>query len=103
MGKLFLDQYSLLHFAIGIVAYFWGISSIHWNVIHMLFEVLENTEIGMNMINTIFVIWPGGKNYSDSYINNVGDLIFGYLGWLIASLLDNYGNRRKWFEIHIKK
>jgi hypothetical protein len=101
MGTKFLDQYSLLHFAIGIVMYFWGISSFNWNMIHILFELLENTETGMKIINNVFTIWPGGKNYADSYINNVGDIMAGYLGWLFAYWLDNYGNKHDWFERHI--
>jgi hypothetical protein len=102
MGKQFLDQYSLLHFAVGIIVYFWGISAINWNMIHILFELIENTDIGMKIINNVFILWPGGKNYTDSYVNNIGDLLIGYLGWVTASLLDNYGNKQGWFIKHIK-
>jgi len=26
MGKYFFDQYTILHFAVGIIAYFWNVS-----------------------------------------------------------------------------
>lgn len=85
MGYLIYDQFSLLHFAVGIVFYYWNISLINSIIIHTLFEVLENTTIGMKMINK-FYFWPGGKDYADSIINSIGDTLFFILGWMIAKL-----------------
>ncbi len=103
MGKNFIDQYSLLHFAVGIVGYFWGISFMAFMVIHILFEFMENTEYGMRVINTSMKnVWPGGKPYADSSINTFGDSVWGGLGWLFASMVDNYGNRYGLYEKHIK-
>lgn len=54
-------------------------------LLHILFEYIENTSVGMKFINnTLGGIWPGGKDYPDSYINQFGDVIFGAIGWLIA-------------------
>ena len=51
MGNALLDQYSLLHFATGIVAYFWDVEFIMWTIMHIGFELVENTSQGMKFIN----------------------------------------------------
>lgn len=89
MGLLLFDQYSILHFAMGIVFYFWGIGLKSSTIIHILFEVLENTTIGMATINK-FYYWPGGKEKADSLTNSIGDTLFFIVGWIIAKWLDNY-------------
>ena len=103
MGEKFMDQYSLLHFAVGIVVYFWGISITNWIIIHMIFEWVENTPYGMMVINKYLKgIWPGGKNYSDSLINIIGDNIFAGIGWAVAYYNDQMGQKYNWFQPHIK-
>lgn len=84
MGTEFMDAYSLLHFAVGIVVRHWGMSFIVWAIIHTVFEILENTQAGMHFINTYVKAWPGGKPRADSLLNSVGDSVFGILGWLAA-------------------
>lgn len=81
MGLLFADQYSILHFSVGSVLYFWNIHFIYAMILHTLFELIENTEIGMRFINKYFIhpgyfSWPGEKNYADSRINIIGDTFF---------------------------
>ncbi len=92
MGIYFFDQYSILHMAVGIIAYFFGIQFTNWIILHLLFEYLENTNTGIYIINTYFHdIWPGGKPKSDTFINSMlGDNFFAILGWLIAYYLDIY-------------
>ena len=51
MGFQFFDQYTYLHFAVGIIVYFWNISLLNWVIFHTVFEILENTQIGLNIIN----------------------------------------------------
>lgn len=88
MGAYFLDRYSLLHFATGVVAYFIGASFWQWFVIHGLFELLENTQAGMQFIREHFNwFWPGGKEYPDALINSLGDQTVAVLGWLLPRLL----------------
>jgi hypothetical protein len=89
MGLRFFDQYSILHFATGIVAYFWSISLFITIVVHILFEFIENTPIGMNFINTYFIgWWPGGKTHADNLLNKTSDTIFTALGWIVSYKLD---------------
>ena len=83
MGFKFTDRYSLLHFASGIIAYYWGISFATWFIIHLLYEYLENTMQGMKIINKI-KLWPGGKEKADTILNSIGDQFYGLLGWLFT-------------------
>lgn len=88
MGYQYFDKYTYLHFAVGIVAYFWNISLINWIILHTIFEFLENTQIGMNIINKYIVFWPGGKQKKDTIINNIGDTFSTVFGWLSAYYLN---------------
>jgi len=83
MGVNFTDKYSLLHFAVGIVAYFWNVPFRIWFIIHLLFEYIENTQCGMQLIRMI-TWWPGGKSVADSFLNSVGDQFYSLLGWIFA-------------------
>jgi hypothetical protein len=96
MGSYLFDQYSLLHFAVGVVMYFWGISLYTWNMIHIFYEFIENTQIGINFIDQYITWWPGGKKHSDTIVNNVGDIISGAIGWYSAQWLDYYGKVHHW-------
>jgi hypothetical protein len=96
MGLQFLDQYSFLHFASGVVAYFFGIPFNAWFFINIVFEVFENSEFGMNIINKI-TFWPGGKTFPDAFINIVGDIISVMLGWAAAYGIDYLGKKYEWF------
>ena len=98
MGTQFLDQYSILHWAGGVVAYFWGIPLNYWFIAHFAFEMIENTVYGMRFINTVLTWWPGGKPRADSIINIFGDNISGLLGWICASKLDEIGKIRGWYN-----
>ena len=95
MGSKFIDQYSLLHFAVGIVVYFWDIPLLTWFVLHTMFELVENTSQGIYFINNYITLWPGGKPKPDSIVNGIGDTIFSILGWIIAYYTDNIGKKFK--------
>ena len=97
MGKKYLDQFALLHFATGVIAYFHGLSLRTWLILHTAFEISENTEIGMKLINK-FKYWPGGKTHADSLKNNIGDSVSAGFGWLFANELDKIGKERNWAE-----
>lgn len=91
MGTAFTDQYSLLHFAVGVMSRYWNMPLLWLIAIHALFEALENTERGMWMINTYVPFWPGGKTHADSILNRVGDTVYAGLGWVVANVqLDFY-------------
>ena len=102
MGKYIFDQYFLLHFASGVIAYFWGLPFKYWFMIHLFFEYIENTQFGMNTISKTFKMWPGGKNKPDFIINRIGDQMGACFGWYAAYYLDNYGNKKGWYDKHIK-
>lgn len=90
MGKYFIDKYSLLHFASGVIAYHFGLDITVWLLLNIIFEMLENTPAGMQFIkNHLLTIWPGGKEYSDSIINILGDIVSGIIGWYVCYLIDN--------------
>ena len=84
MGKIFYDKYSLLHFAVGICAYFWNISLVNFVILHVIFEIIENTQTGVYVIDKYIPFWPGGKLVSDTITNSIGDTFFAVLGWIIA-------------------
>ena len=88
MGKKFLDRYTLLHFATGVVAYHWGMSEKVFLGLHITFEFLENTDEGMRVIRG-FPLWPGGKPHADSFLNMVGDTIGAWAGWRLAKMLEH--------------
>jgi hypothetical protein len=89
MGLRIVDQYSLLHFAVGIIAYFWSVSLLLLVIVHILFEYIENTQWGMKIINNYFIRWwPGGKTHPNNLVNKTSDTLFSIFGWLIANYLD---------------
>lgn len=102
MGYRYFDQYSLIHLSVGVIFYFWSIPFVISLLSHILFEYVENTKYGMNIINTYFtntgyIGWPGGKPQADSNKNMFGDNISFVVGWLLASYLDNKGKRENWY------
>ena len=94
MGKYYFDQYSYLHFASGIVAYFWGLSLLQWMSGHLLFEWAENSDSGMYFINHYVWFWPGGKKSVDTVENIVGDNIAAFIGWISAYFIDCIATRQ---------
>ena len=98
MGNQFLDQYSLLHFASGVGAYFFGVPPVEWLIAHVAFELVENTESGMRFINQNLTWWPGGKPKADAGLNMLGDNLSAMVGWWAASQLDAEGKRRDWYS-----
>jgi hypothetical protein len=87
MGTRFADAYSLLHFAVGVIARHWNVSFWLLTIIHIVFEVAENTATGMRLINHYITMWPGGKPEADSVLNSVGDTVFSAIGWVAADQL----------------
>ena len=53
MGKFLFDKFTYLHFATGVVIYYWGISLFHWLIAHTIFEIIENTSYGIYFIDNI--------------------------------------------------
>ena len=89
MGVYLTDQFSLLHFATGIIVYFWGISLSQWFILHVLYEIITNTKWGIYIINT-YSSFPGGKLNYDTGINIIGDQLYGILGWIFTHFFIKY-------------
>ena len=96
MGVRLFDQYSLLHFAVGVVVYFWKIKFVPWLIIHTVFEIIDNTKSRIKY-NKYIKPWPGGKLYRDFIVNSVGDTVAAVLGWLCAYYLDKLGKKLHWY------
>jgi len=89
MGKKFIDQFSLLHLSVGVILYFFGVNFYVSVLIHILFEIIENSKRGIKFINTL-TFWPGGKPAADNLRNSISDTIFFIIGWILAYYLDKY-------------
>jgi hypothetical protein len=89
MGNKFTDRFSLLHFATGVVAYFFGVPLLLWILLHIAFEILENMPEGVSFIDQNLFFWPGGKKAPDSILNSIGDTFYATLGWLVAYWISN--------------
>ena len=91
MGKFFFDQFSILHFASGVTAYFWKIISFKWFVLlYILLEIMENSSVGINFVNTYIPFWPRAKQKPESYLNMFSDVLFAVMGWQLTEQLDKY-------------
>lgn len=84
MGKYLLDVYSILHFAVGILWHYMGFDIISLLLLHTIFEIIENSTVGMYIINTYFKFWPGGKPSTDTLINSISDISISLVGWVLA-------------------
>lgn len=102
MGVNFTDQFSLLHFATGIIAYFWEITLLNWFFLHLIYEIFTNTNYGIYFINH-YTFWPGGKLNYDSLINILGDQVWALIGWLFAYLTITYFFKNSLKDIYSKK
>lgn len=97
MGNQLLDQYSLLHFASGVVAFHWGLEPLTWFLAHASFEFAENTVPGMNFINKYLTWWPGGKPKADEFLNIIGDNLSA-VGYWSAHYLNKLGDKYGWYS-----
>ncbi len=90
MGIRLFDGYTLLHFATGVLAHHWSFSFWGWILLHTMFEIVENTRMGMNIINNYITLWPGGKPSPDTFRNTIGDTIAAAIGWIASYWLLTY-------------
>ena len=96
------DQYSALHFASGVTAYFWGVGPWWWLFGHLAWEGFENSQPGRKFVNKIWP-WPGRRkkfpsgSKIDTLANSVGDNISAQAGYWCAKWLDDYGKDHDWY------
>ena len=86
MGFPSTDRYSLLHFFSGVLARYMNIGNLQWLMIHVAFELVENSPWGIEFIN-LLPFWPGGKEHADSLINMAGDTFYAVLGHYLAFMM----------------
>lgn len=101
MGQYLFDQFTFLHFSMGAVFYFFGFKLITFVILHILFEITENSVFGISLINNYFKFWPGGKPSKDTLTNIIGDNIGAILGWLAAYYIDSVGSKLGYYDSHI--
>jgi len=87
MGTEIIDNFSIVHVASGVFLYFWGFTLFQSTMIHIGFELLENTKPIMKLTNETGW-WPGGKPEPNHFANMVGDTLFCILGWIISRVID---------------
>ncbi len=83
----FLDQYSLIHMAVGILFYFWKISFILSSLTQATFMLLNNSEAGNRILGKYAPQYPNARK-QDSWLNMLGDNMSFNFGWLLASAVD---------------
>tara|TARA_Y100001958_G_scaffold102075_1_gene70959 strand:- start:2613 stop:2993 length:381 start_codon:yes stop_codon:yes gene_type:complete len=90
MGKKFIDYYSITHFIGGIILEKFNISFINSNILHFLFEIIENYILvpiqkrGCISLPPILPI-KDCKNEPDTKINILGDQLSFIIGYLFSS------------------
>lgn len=90
MGKKFIDYYSITHFIGGIILEKFNIPFINSNILHFLFEMIENYILvplqkrGCISLPPILPI-KDCKVESDTKINILGDQISFIIGYLFSS------------------
>lgn len=86
----FFDQYSLMHFAAGIIFYYIGITLEQWFWISVIFEIIENSKLTIASLNKYLFSWSSHdfKENPDTFINSFGDILFAVIGWLVAYSAD---------------
>ena len=82
MDRHFFDGWLWLHVAVGILGYTIGLSEIHYVLTHGAYELLSNTETGMDIVNKL-PLWPN-KPGIDRMENILADPFWGWVGWRLG-------------------
>ena len=75
MGFKFIDQFSYLHFSVGIIAYFWGINLKIAIIVHTIFEISEKASLNPSKEIPIFSSWLEEKS-KDGFIQVPANPVF---------------------------
>lgn len=83
MERHFFDQWFLVHILVGAGGHLLGLSETAYVLTHISYEILSNTDKGMELLNRI-PFWPP-KREKDEVVNVLGDPFWGWIGWSIAN------------------
>lgn len=95
MGQNILDKYSILHFATGSLWKIVGLGPLSLLIFHIIFEIVENHDIGRDFINNQLTFWPGGKPEADSITNSISDIVIAMIGYYFADYLFRHSSLGK--------
>ena len=89
MDQYAFDEYSLVHFSIGVLTYQSGFSFLTLAIVYSIFKIFSNVSLGMYVIDTYVTPLLGYKLYPESFKNIGMDLSACLLGWLTGYLALN--------------
>jgi hypothetical protein len=87
MDQYAFDEFSMAHFAFGILSFQTGVSFVSLAILYTIFKVIGNISIGKYVIDSYLTPVLGYKLYSESFKNIVADLSMCFLGWFAGFLL----------------
>lgn len=85
-----IDQFSYLHFASGITAYFFGFKLKNWMLLHLAFDIFDNSNWGIQFVQKYVSFLKQPRYGSDPPLNIIVDNIISVLGWVSAYYLVQY-------------
>lgn len=89
MDQYAFDEYSLVHFSIGVLTYQSGFSFLTLAIVYSIFKIFSNVSLGMYVIDTYVTPLLGYKLFPESFKNIGMDLSACLLGWLTGYLALN--------------
>jgi len=87
MDQYAFDEYSVVHFAIGLLTFQAGFSFLTLAIVYAIFKVFSNVSLGMYVIDTYVTPLLGYKLFPESFKNIGSDLGMCFLGWLVGFLV----------------
>jgi hypothetical protein len=86
MDQYAFDEFSVVHFAIGVLTFQAGFSFLTLAIIYSIFKIFSNVSLGMYVIDTYVTPLLGYKLFPESFKNIGSDLGMCFLGWLVGFL-----------------
>jgi hypothetical protein len=89
MDQYAFDEYSIVHFAIGVLTFQAGFSFVTLAILYAIFKIFSNMSLGMYVIDKYFTPFIGYKLYPESFKNIGTDLALCFIGWIFGYLALN--------------
>ena len=87
MDQYAFDEYSVVHFAIGLLTFQAGFSFLTLAIVYAIFKIFINVSVGMYVVDTYITPLLGYKLFPESFKNIGSDLGMCFLGWLVGFLV----------------